>query len=102
MAAKIFNILFGAIYGIAQLFLLPINTLISTMFPNMSEAVNHVINGINLFLGNGLMWGFNLLPPISRSLVLTYLSFLVIYYTITISVHSIIWVLNVLKKLPLT
>lgn len=102
MAAKIFNILFGAIYSIAQLFLLPVNLLIDTMFPNLTDSIQAVITGINLFLSDGLRWGFNLLPPMSQTLVLTYLSFLVVYYTISIGVSQITRVLNVLKKMPLT
>lgn len=101
MAKAIFNVFFKVLISIANIVLLPINTILSTFVPNLSQAITNITNAINVFLGNGLAYFFNLLPPISRYFVTFYLGFLVVYYTVSYSVHGVIWLIHVLKKLPL-
>lgn len=101
MAKAIFNVLFGAMVGLANLILLPINTALTTFLPDLSNAITNVTTAITLFLGNGLAYFFNLLPPTSRYFVLFYLTFLVGFYTISYTIHGIIWLIKVIKKLPL-
>lgn len=102
MAKVILNVLFTAIVGIANIILLPINTALNVFIPDLSRAINYITTAINLFLTNGLAWGFYILPPVCRYFVVFYLTFLVSYYTISYSVHGIVWLIKIIKKLPLT
>lgn len=101
MAKAIFNVLFNVLVGLANLILFPINATINGLVPNLSQAITNITNAMNVFLGNGLAYFFNLLPPNSRYFVTFYLGFLVIFYTISYSIHGIVWLIHVIKKLPL-
>lgn len=101
MAKAIFNVLFNVIIAFANTLFLPINTILSTFVPNLSQAISNTITGFNIFCSNLLAWGFAILPPNARYLVIFYLTFLVSYYTISYSIHAVVWVINVIKKLPL-
>lgn len=101
MAKAIFNVFFNVLIAFANVIFLPINNIISGLVPNLSQAISNVTSGINLYLSSLLAWGFNLLPPMSRYLVIFYLGFKIMYYTISYSVYGVVWVINVIKKLPL-
>lgn len=101
MAKIIFNVLFEILLAIANIILFPINSALSTFVPNLSTAITNITNGINVFITNALMYFFSILPPNCRYLIVFYLGFLVIFYTISYTLHGVMWVIKIIKKLPL-
>ena len=101
MAKALFNVLFNVFVALLNLILLPINSVLESFFPNVTEILTTLTTGINLFLGNGIAYFTNMLPPLTQRFILVYLGFLVTFYTLSFTIHAIIWAINVIKKLPL-
>lgn len=101
MAKAIFNTFFKIIGSIVTAILTPVNALINGAFPDFSLMVNKFTATINNFLGSGLAYFFNILPPTTRSVIQIYLSLLVVYYTISISLHAILKVYTVIRNIKI-
>lgn len=99
MAKAIFSVFFKIIKAILNVVLLPINALIVNLFPDFSNMIISFNNGVQTYIGSGLGFFANLLPPTTKSLVLLYLTFLVSYYTITYSVHGIVKIFQIIKRI---
>lgn len=101
MFKKLFIVLFKVIAKLISIILMPIDLLISGVFPDVSARVTQFTTIVNTYIGNSLAWFFNLLPPYTRGLVAFYLGFLISYYTITYSVHLILRVIALIKKVKI-
>lgn len=99
MGKAIFKVFFSIINGIVSVILSPVNTLVSGVFPDFSNMVNTFNSVVNTYIGGGVTWFFAILPPGTRSVVLIYLSFLVGYYTVSISLHAILKVYTIIKNI---
>lgn len=97
IAQAIFNVLFGVIVGLANIFLAPINAIVSTFIPDLSSAINSFTSGLNLVSSLFSYFSY-LVPPNTRALIVLYLTFLISYYTISFSVHAIIRIVEIIKK----
>ena len=85
MAAAFFKVFLGLIKSILNIFMAPVNLVVTQFFPNLSSLIGTFTNALNTIGGGGLTYFSSILPPITRTLILTYLGVLVSYYTITIS-----------------
>ena len=101
MAKGIFNTFFKIIGSIVTAILTPVNALVNGAFPDFSLMVNKFTASINTFLGSSLAYFFNILPPTTRTVVQTYLALLVVYYTISISLHAILKVYTVIRNIKI-
>lgn len=99
MINAILNGILKVITTLLNVFLLPINLLVDSLFPDMTEAISHFNNFVTTYLGSPLSYFFNLLPPIFKSIVLLWLTFLVSYYTIYYSYLGIIKIWSVIQKI---
>lgn len=99
MAKAIFNVFFKIIQAFLNIVLLPVNALIVNLFPDFSSMISSFNNGVSTYIGSGLGFFSSLLPPTTRTLILLYLTFLVSYYTITYSVHAIIKIFDIIKRI---
>lgn len=102
MAAKILNVLLSLVLSIANVFLAPINTILTNFVPDLTEHLNYFTQGIGLFFTTKLSWFAYMIPPHTKSLIFIYITFLIAYYTVAITLHGVLWLLNVVKKLPFT
>lgn len=82
-----------------NIFLLPVNLLIENLFPDMTQAIQHFNDFVNTYLSTPLAYFFNLLPPIFKSILLLWLTFIVSYYTIYYSYLAIIKIWDIIQKL---
>lgn len=99
MAKAIFKVLFKVITSIVNVVLTPINLLVANLLPDFSEMVatfNYVLNNL---LGSAFTWFFSIFPPHCRSFIIVYLTFLVSFYTVSISAHAIFKVYTVIKNM---
>lgn len=79
--------------------LYPINVLFANVFPDMTSAIQTFTQFINSYVGNNLTWFFNLFPPIFRSLLVLWFTFLISYYTIRFTYITAIKIFNIIQKI---
>ena len=84
---------------IASIILSPIDSLISNLFPDMAVALNSFNTMLNSYVGNSLTWFFSLIPPITRSLLLIALTFLIGYYSFIWTYSLLIKVWSIIQKI---
>ena len=101
MAKAIFNVFFKIIVGLTNVVLIPVNLLIAGLFPDLTLLVSKFNYVIETYLGGGLTWFFSILPSNVRSLVVVYITILISYYTISISVHAILKVYTIIKNIKI-
>lgn len=80
----------------------PIDFLFSTFFSDLSNNINIAVDNINNFLGNIGNFPFslfvNILPNLTKTALLIYLSFLIAYYTFSFAYRGIRVVINLVHK----
>lgn len=101
MAQAIFNVLFNFISLLANTLLAPINGLVNTLIPNVSSAITSFNEVITLLGGNAIDYIIHLIPPVTLSIIKIYLTFLITYYTISISIHAILKVWTIIKNIKI-
>lgn len=99
MIKAIINGLMKLVTSILNIVLLPINTLIENIFPNMSSAINTFTNFVSTYIGGSIAYFSSLLPPISRSIIVLWLTFLITYYGVVWTYTGIMKIWNVIQKI---
>lgn len=87
------------ITSLLNIFLLPINTLIENIFPDMTSAIQTFTNFINQYLGGSLAYFFSILPPIFRGLLVIWFTFVISYYSIYYTYLAIIKIWSIIQKI---
>ena len=87
MVADILNGFLQLIVSLVNLVLTPVNALVSNIFPDFTNLIN-VFNQGHAFFARTGAWIGTLIPPNTKTAILIYLTFLVTYYTIVLSVHT--------------
>lgn len=85
--------------SIVNLVLTPINSLVLALFPDMSLAITNFTNTINTYVGGSLAFVSQFIPPLTKSLLLFWLTFLIAYYGFIWSYTLIIKIYNVIQKI---
>lgn len=67
---------------ILDVMLAPVNTIVSTLFPDLNGYISLYYNVIDNYITQTAYWFISILPTNSRFLIVYYLTFLVSYYTI--------------------
>lgn len=96
-----FNALLNFLVAICNIFLAPVNTIVSTYFPDVSSLITSFTNVVNNYIGNGVAYFMAILPPNTRNLVLLYISCLLAFYTISLLVHAVIKVIEIIKAVKI-
>lgn len=99
MIKAIINGLMSLVTSILNIVLLPINSLIENIFPNMSSAISTFTNFVNTYIGGSLGYFSSILPPISRSIIVLWFTFLITYYSVVWSYTLIMKIWNVIQKI---
>lgn len=93
-----FKILFKVITAFTNAILAPVNLLVANAFPDFSSLINSFNTLIEKYLGTGLSWFFSILPPHTQGFVKFYLGLLIVFYTVSISMHAILKVFQIIKQ----
>ena len=101
MAKAIFKVFFKIIVALTNVILTPINLLVANLFPDLSSIIARFTYACNTYLGSGLSWFYNIIPTNARNLVTIYITILISYYTISISVHAILKVYTIIKNIKI-
>lgn len=99
MIKKILNGILKMILKILNIVLLPINALIENVFPDMATAIQNFTNFLNNVVGNNLVYFFHILPPIFRSILVTWFTFVIAYYTIYYTYTAILKIWTIIQKI---
>lgn len=87
------------ILKVLNIVLIPINTLIANVFPSMDTAIQTFTNFINNVIGNNLVFFFHILPPIFRTLLFTWFTFVIAYYSIYYTYKGILKIWEIIQKI---
>ena len=100
MFKALFTIIINILATLVQIVCLPINAVITSALPNLSNTITQVINSINsAFTGMG--WALSILPtPVIASLTFI-LGCEIAKHTIYVSTYALIKIFNILQKLKL-
>ena len=93
IASGLFDFILDLIIKLATGILYPINSLFTTLFPNVSILVSNFSDFLVLIATGPFSLLFNFFPPTCKSLIL-------FWFTICIAYYSIIWVYRGLILIP--
>ena len=99
MIKAIINGIMSLVSTILDIVLLPVNTLIGNIFPDMSNAISTFTTFITTYVGGSLAYFSSILPPITRSIIVLWLTFLITYYGVVWSYALIMKIWNVIQKI---
>ncbi len=99
MARIIFKVFFTIIIGITGVVVAPINALVVNLFPDLTNIINTFNNIVTNYVSPGFSWFFSIIPSTARTLIILYLTILLGYYGISITVHGIIKAYQIIKKI---
>lgn len=85
--------------AVLNIVLIPINALIENIFPNMANAIDTFTNFITNILGNNMIYFFHILPPIFRTLLVVWFTFVISYYSVYYTYLGIIKLWGVIQKI---
>lgn len=93
------NLLITAI----QILFFPIDALFSTFFSGFSDDLTTVVSNVNNFIQNiatmPLKWFINLLPSMTKTALIIYLSFLASYYVFAFAYRALRVAINLFHKI---
>lgn len=99
MIKKLLNGILKMIMAVLNIVLLPINTLIENVFPDMASAINHFTSFLNNIIGNNLVYFFHIFPPIFRSILIIWFTFVIAYYSIYYTYTAILKIWSIIQKI---
>lgn len=99
MIKTLLNGLLKIITSLLNVFLIPINALLETLFPDMTSAIGTFTDFVNTYVGGSLSYFFSILPPTFRSLLVLWFGFVVGYYTIYYTYLAIIKIFAIIQKI---
>lgn len=98
MIKRILKGILKALSGVVTGLLTPVNSLFNNLFPNMSNAIATFNRFVTTFFGDTLVYFFSILPPMFRSLLLLWFTFVVGYYGIYYAYLGFLKLFNVIQK----
>lgn len=99
MIKTLLNGILKAITAVIGFILTPINALFANLFPDMSNAISTFNTFVNTYIGGSLSYFFSLFPPIFKTLLVLWFTFVIAYYSIFYTYKAIIKIFNVIQKI---
>lgn len=95
----LFENLFILISNVIDFILTPLNAIIDNFFPNVATAINAFVSMTDNFFNSGFIWLLHFVPPITKTMLLLWITFEVSYYGIIWSYTLFIKVYNLIQKI---
>lgn len=99
---SIIKAFFNAIYKLAldvvNILIYPITAFVSTLFPDLSTYISAIQQFLVGTIVPVMAWFTNLLPPITKAVILLWLGFLLVYYTAVWTYTLSVKIFNVIRK----
>lgn len=99
MIKALLNGILKVITTLIGFLLTPINALFTNLFPDMSSAISSFNTFVNTYIGGALSYFFSLFPPIFRSLLVIWFTFVISYYGIYYTYKAIIKIFAIIQKI---
>lgn len=99
MIKALLNGIMNIISMLVGFILTPINLLMSTLFPDMTNSINNFTYTVNNFIAPYVSYFFNLLPSRFASFLLLWLTFIVSYYSVYYTYLGIVKIFNIIQKI---
>lgn len=91
----------GNLIGVATF---PIDTILSTAFPNFSNNIsnfNTMLDTLVFRCSRAVGNIFGILPPNTKNSIILYLSILIIIFTVSLAIHAIIKIFEIIKAIKI-
>lgn len=98
MFKALFNLIINLLATVIQIAVLPINAIITSALPDLSDKITEVTNTLNSAF-TSISWALSLVPSQIISTLLFILTIEVAKHTIYVSTHTLIKVWNLFQKL---
>ena len=95
----LFNGLFFVLRKLVDIFLLPINGLITAFFPSFNLLINNFTNSLTLIASAPISFFMHLLPPITQSVLIFWVGLMISYYSFIWIYRGIIIIPAVIRKI---
>lgn len=99
MAKAIMKVIMKLVSSVVDIVLLPVNALISGIFPDFASSINNFNNFVSNYVGGTIGYFSSILPPITRQVIGIWLAFLITYYGVVWSYSLVIKIYNVIQKI---
>lgn len=87
------------IQGLISIVLAPIDAILIALFPDITSFINIYEMVIQTYIAPTVSFVYSILPPLTRSLVLLYCSFMVVLGTALISYHAFTYIYRLIQKI---
>lgn len=101
MANALFTGLFKLIKTIVDVLLMPLNVVFAALLPDVTSVINNFNNAVTTLVGSNLSYFSSMLPPITRATILFYFLVLIGYYGASFTIHIIMKVFIIIKKIKI-
>lgn len=98
MFKALFTIILNMIASVIQLVCWPVNALIESTMPNLSNNILQVTNTLNTVF-DAMTWALGLVPPIIVETLLIIVAIEIAKHTIFVSTHMLLKVWNLFQKI---
>lgn len=95
----LFEFILYLISFLIQMFLLPIDFIIKSLFPSFSIYLSNFSNSLNLLITAPFNYFWNILPPITRFTLAFWLTTLMAYYSVIWTYKAIIFIPKVYNRI---
>lgn len=99
VAKAILKVIMKAAKNLVNAILSPVNDLVASIFPSFANLINQFNTFLNNYIGTSLGWFSHLLPPITRTIIIFWLEFLIVYYGAIWTYHGISQLYRLIQKL---
>lgn len=96
-----FDIFFNVIYSILDFILTPVNTLVNVLLPDLSILISNFNTFITTYIGGTLGFFGQLIPPITKSVIMMYLGYLVGRMVVILNVHILLTIFKAIKNIKI-
>lgn len=101
MIKAIINGILNILMKVIDIVLTPLNLLFENLFPSATNLISNFNMFVDNYVAGGLVYFFEILPPITRSILVIWLTFVISYYGIYYSYVGIKKIFDVIQKIKL-
>lgn len=99
MFSTMLEVLSKGAVNLTSVVLSPVDILVNNLFPNMTIYISSFNIFVSQYIGNTISYFSSMLPPMTRNVIAMWISFLIVYYTVSWTYSLILKGSNVVKKL---
>lgn len=101
MIKAIINGILNILIKVIDIILTPLNLLFDNLFPSASTLISNFTTFVNNYISGGLVYFFEMIPPITRSLLVIWITFVISYYGVYYAYVGIKKIFDIIQKVKL-